>query len=137
MTPTEMQVQVEQGLSGALGIGAIIAYLVAWFCLAFCLAKLGEKLGVSFGKGFVMSLLPIVNLVFILQLGHKPMWWLILFIIPVVNLVIIALVWAAIAERRRRPNWWGLLMLVPVVNFGIFLMLAFGKEGESPLAATA
>jgi hypothetical protein len=135
MTPTEMQMQVEQGLSGALGMGAIIAYLIAWFCLAFCLAKIGQKLGVSFGKGFVMSLLPIVNLIFILQLGRKPWWWLFLFIIPIVNLVILALAWAAIAERRRRPNWWGLLMLVPVVNFVILLMLAFGEEGTEPAPA--
>jgi hypothetical protein len=55
------------------------------------------------------------------------MWWFILFLIPIVNLVIIALVWMAICERRGKPAWMGILMLIPIANLVVLLMLAFGK----------
>jgi hypothetical protein len=51
-----------------------------------------------------------------LNIAQKPVWWFILFLIPLVNIVIAIIVWMAIAEARHKPNWWGILMIVPVVN---------------------
>ncbi|MCC6272740.1 MAG: hypothetical protein IT572_04685 [Deltaproteobacteria bacterium] len=82
-----------------------------------------------------MSLIPIVNIVFILQLAQKPIWWIILLIIPIVNLVILVLVWMKIAERRGKPGWWGVLMLIPIANFIVLLILAFGKGGGATATA--
>ncbi|HKX13546.1 MAG TPA: DUF5684 domain-containing protein, partial [bacterium] len=80
-------------------------------------------------------LIPIVNIIFILQLAQKPLWWIILFIIPIVNLVIAVMVWAAISVRRGKPNWWGVLMLIPIVNLVILLILAFGEPKAVPATA--
>ena len=62
-----------------------------------------------------------------LQLAGKPVWWVILMLIPLVNIVIFALVWMGICEKRGRPAWQGILMFVPIANLVILLMLAFGK----------
>jgi hypothetical protein len=44
------------------------------------------------------------------------MWWFLLFLIPLVNVVVAIMVWMAVAEARCKPNWWGILMIVPLVN---------------------
>lgn len=60
--------------------------------------------------------IPLVNVVLMLTIAKKPLWWLLLFLIPIVNIVVSVLVWMAVAEARNKPNWWGILTLVPVAN---------------------
>lgn len=128
MTPEQMQqLQMDPAMSAGLGIGVLIVYLAAYAFFALCLAKIGEKLGRPFGQSFLMAIIPIANLIFMLQLAGKPLWWIILMFIPLVNIVIFALVWMGICEKRGRPAWQGILMFVPVANLVILLMLAFGK----------
>src|SRR5271166_5425358 len=62
------------------------------------------------------GLIPIVNIVLLLNIAKKPVWWIILFLIPLVNIVIAILVWMGVAEARNKPNWWGILMIIPVAN---------------------
>lgn len=124
MTPEQLQ---QMQINPAVGAGILIVYLVAYAFFAFCLAKIAEKLGKPFGQAFIMAIIPIANLVLMLQLAGKPIWWIILMLIPLVNIVIFALVWMGICEKRGRPAWQGILMFVPVANLVIFLMLAFGK----------
>lgn len=57
-----------------------------------------------------------MNVVLMLKIARKPVWWIILLLIPPVNIVFAALVWMRIAEARRKPKWWGVLAIVPVVN---------------------
>jgi hypothetical protein len=64
-----------------------------------------------------LAWIPIVNIVLLLNIAKKPVWWIILFFIPLVGIVMAVIVWMAVAEARGKPNWWGILMIVPVVNF--------------------
>jgi len=64
-----------------------------------------------------LAWIPIVNIILMLNIAKKPLWWFILCLIPLVNFVVIIIVWMAIAEARGKPNWWGILMIVPLVNF--------------------
>ncbi|MEZ5163256.1 MAG: DUF5684 domain-containing protein [Fimbriimonadaceae bacterium] len=75
-----------------------------------------------------MGFVPILNVVAMVKLANKPMWWVILCFIPCVNIVAGIIIWMAIAERRGKPSWMGLLMLVPCVNFIIPFYLAFAGE---------
>ena len=59
---------------------------------------------------------PILQAVLMLNVAKKPVWWIILLLIPVVGLVFGILTWMAIAEARNKPNWWGILLIVPVVG---------------------
>ncbi len=124
MTPEQVQ---QMQMNPAVGAGVLIVYLIAYVFFAFCLAKIAEKQGRPFGQSFLMALIPIANLVLLLQLGGKPIWWIILMLIPVVNIVIFALIWMGVCEKRGRPAWQGILMLIPIVNLVMLLTLAFGK----------
>lgn len=59
---------------------------------------------------------PIIQMILTLNIAKKPIWWLILFFIPLVGIVFMIIVWMAIAEARNKPNWWGILMIVPVLG---------------------
>lgn len=61
--------------------------------------------------------IPILNIILMLNIAKKPIWWILLCLIPLVNIVIFVMVWMGIAEARNKPNWWGILIIVPVANF--------------------
>ena len=63
-----------------------------------------------------LAWIPIGNIILMLNIARKPVWWILLFFIPLVSIVIAIIVWMAIAEARGKPNWWGILLIVPVVN---------------------
>jgi hypothetical protein len=128
MTPEQMQqLHLNPALAGGMMIGILFVALVIHLFFAFCLAKIAEKLGMPFGKAFIMAVIPIANIILLLQLAGKPLWWIILFIVPLVNLVIAVMVWMAIIEKRGRPAWQVILLFIPIANLVLILMLAFGK----------
>ena len=63
-----------------------------------------------------LAWIPIANIFLMLSIAKKPMWWFVLFLVPLVNIVIAIMVWMAVAEARHKPNWWGILTIVPGVN---------------------
>ena len=70
---------------------------------------------------------PILNVVLMCQIADKPVWWLVLFFVPFVNIVIAILLWMRIAEARGFPSWWGILFIVPFVNLIVPGYLAFAE----------
>jgi len=73
-----------------------------------------------------LAWIPIVNIILRLNIAQKPLWWILLFLIPIVNIVVSVIVWMAVAEVRRKPGWWGLLTIIPLVNFVVIGYLAWG-----------
>jgi magnesium-transporting ATPase (P-type) len=63
-----------------------------------------------------LAWIPIVNFILMLNIAKKPLWWFILCLIPLVNIVVMIIVWMAIAEARNKPSWWGIMLIVPIVN---------------------
>lgn len=118
-----------QQMGSGIGIGMIIVWIVFYVFFAYCLARLAVKRGMPFGSSFIWAIIPIANIFLMLKLGDKPMWWFILMLIPVVNFVILIILWMAICEKLGKPGWWGVMIsLVPIANLVFFLMLVFGKD---------
>lgn len=63
-----------------------------------------------------LAWIPVVNLVLLLNIAKKPIWWFILFLIPLVGVVVAIIVWMGVAEARGKPNWWGVLLIIPLVG---------------------
>ncbi len=63
-----------------------------------------------------LAWIPVANLVLMVMIAKKPIWWFLLCLVPLVNIVMLVLIWMGIAEARGKPNWWGILTIVPVVN---------------------
>lgn len=132
-----MEMQMQQMNTG-IGMGIIVVWLVFYVFFAYCLARLGKKMGMPFGSSFVWAIIPIANIIFMLKLANKPLWWLLLILVPIVNIVITIMVWMSIAERLGKPSWWGIMIgIVPIANIIFLLMLVFGPTTFTPKQATA
>jgi hypothetical protein len=96
--------------------------LVAYAYMAFCVMTIAKKLG---AKEPWMAWVPILNIYLMIVLAEKPVWWIILCFIPLVNIVILLMVWAKICEKRGRPAWWTVLFIIPIANLIVPALLAF------------
>ena len=103
--------------AAGLGAGLIMIFLVFaaafYVYMALALQTIADK---AKTENSWLAWIPIANIVLMLNVARKPIWWIVLFFIPVVNIIFIIIVWMAMAEARGKPSWWGILMIVPVAN---------------------
>ena len=112
------------GVAGSLFGGfMLIVWLAIYVYYAFAFMTIANKTGT---ENAWMAWVPILNLWLMVQIAEKEAWWIILFFIPVLNLVAAIVVTMAIAERVDKPSWWGILIIVPVVNVIVPGYLAWG-----------
>ncbi len=95
----------------------------AWFAL--CLYLIAGKTGT---RDAWLAWIPFANLYLMCKVAGLSGWWAILFFIPLVNLILVVVVWMNIARACNKPSWLGILMLVPLVNLVIPGALAFSER---------
>lgn len=108
-----------------------IISIAVYVYLAICLQTIARKTGTEHGW---LAWIPIANAYLMCKVAGKSGWWLLLFFIPIVNIVFMVIVWMGIAEARDKKGWLGILMIVPIANLIIPGYLAFsggdtGGEG--------
>ena len=108
-----------------MGTGTLIVWLAIIVFLVVSLWKVFEKAG---EPGWA-SLIPVYNLIVMLRIAGKPLWWLILMFIPFVNLVAFILVGLATAERFGKGAGFGLGLTF--LGFIFYPVLAFGDARYS------
>ena len=100
-------------LTGVMLLFFVVFGLAAYVYVSLAVQTIAKKTGTA---NDWLAWIPIANLFLMLSIAKKPMWWFILFLIPLVGVVMLIIVWMAVAEARGKPNWWGVLMIVPFVN---------------------
>ncbi|MEK6745245.1 MAG: DUF4124 domain-containing protein [Nitrospirota bacterium] len=101
---------------------------------SLCLYLIAKKLNVAEAWA---AWIPIIQAWPFLSSAGKPCWWVILLLVPLVNIFIGVYLWMCIAENLGRNKWLGLLMLLPIINFVFMGVLAFSKgEGDQQTAGT-
>jgi len=93
------------------GFSSIIGLLVAVLVIAGM-----WKVFTKAGKPGWAAIIPIYNTIVLLQIAGKPLWWFLLFFIPVVNIVIAAMVMIGVAKAFGKGTGFalGLLFLSPI-----------------------
>ena len=82
------------------------------------------KIFTKAGKPGWASIIPIYNVIVLLDIAGKPAWWLILFLIPIVNFVMLILTYVALADKFGKGGGFavGLIFLgivfFPILGFG-------------------
>jgi uncharacterized membrane protein YhaH (DUF805 family) len=103
--------------------GSMIGGLVGLAILVFLVAAMW-KVFTKAGKAGWLILIPIVNVYQLLKIAGRPGWWLILFLIPLVNLIISILVSMDIAKSFGKGAGFGLGLaflgpiFYPILGFG-------------------
>jgi len=107
------------GAMAAFGVFMIIALIIGLFMI-IC----SWKIFVKAGKPGWASIVPIYSAIVLLEIVGKPVWWIILFIIPFVNIVIIIMVIHRLSRSFGKDiGMTLLLLLIPIIGYP---MLAFG-----------
>lgn len=103
--------------------GGIVPSLIA-LVLVVVLVAAAWKLFTKAGKPGWASIIPIYNVIVFLQIVGKPVWWIILFFIPIVNLIIALLVSLSLAKSFGKGAGFGIgiwllgFIFVPILAFG-------------------
>ena len=108
------------GSGGGIGIFGIIIWLAIMIVMVVGYWKVFTKAG---QPGWAV-LIPIYNIIVLLQVVRKPIWWIILFIIPLVNFIIMILVVVSLAKVFGKGGGFavGIILLpivfIPILGFG-------------------
>ena len=82
-----------------------------------------------------MALIPIVHLFVLLDIVGRPLWWFILFFIPIVNIVIVVIVTIDLAQRFGKGVGFALGLMF--LGFIFYPVLAFGGAQYQPAGVPA
>ena len=103
----------------------MIGLLFTAFTLALCVAIIAGvwKVFVKAGKPGWAAIVPIYNLVVLLEIAGKPLWWVLLFFVPLVNLIMMVLVGIAVAKSFGKSAAYGIGLAL--LGFVFYPMLGF------------
>ena len=118
---TSLFAQVEA--EGGGGVGGAIGTLIS---LAFVVGIIAGfwKTFEKAGKPGWGAIIPLYNIILLLEIAGKPIWWIILFFIPLVNLIVAILVSIEVAKKFGKDVGFGLglaflgFIFYPILGFG-------------------
>lgn len=82
------------------------------------------------GKPGWAAIVPIYNLVVMLEIAGKPLWWVILMFIPIANIIVAIVAGIALAERFGKGAGFGLGLVF--LGFIFWPILGFGEARYRP-----
>lgn len=99
--------------------GWIVILAISVFYLA-AIWKVYEKAG---QPGWA-AIIPIYNIIVLLEIVGRPIWWIVLFFIPLVNIVVAVIIYIDLAKSFGQSVLFGLGLLflafifIPILGFG-------------------
>ena len=104
-------------------IGAYMFFMIiAYIFYGFCYGKIFEKAGKPLWAGFV----PIYNYMVALEIIGRPLWWVILLLIPFVNIIVAFIVAIDLAKSFGKDTVYGILIIF--FSFIMLPMMAFSSD---------
>lgn len=105
-------------------IGSLSLFLLAaglWVYYAYCLQKIAERTGT--GRTW-WAWVPVLNVFLMLKIAKRPLWWFILFAVPIVNAYVAIRILVDICRAVGESPWLVVPLLIPGVNLLIISYLA-------------
>jgi Family of unknown function (DUF5684) len=109
---------------------AIIVVVIAGFWCVFTKA----------GEAGWKSIIPIWNIIVLLRIIGRPVWWIILLIIPLVGFVISLIISLDLAKSFGKGNGFGVgiwllgVIFVPILGFGSATYQGGGGQGVAAVS---
>lgn len=108
---------------GGVGIVGILVQLVVAVYMIACLWMIFQKAGEEGWK----AIIPIWNTIIILKLAGRPWWWIFLLFVPLLNLVILILVYLDLGKAFGKGPVFSILGLLCCAPVGLGI-LAFDSS---------
>lgn len=108
----------------------VLLFLVVIVAVLFCypVFLIAKKTGTQYPY---FAFIPVLNLYLLCKIAGRPVWWIIPYLLPFVNLIIDILVWMSISKSRQKPEWLGILSVVPILNLCMIWYVALSDESWS------
>jgi len=109
--------------SGGIGVGAFFILAIYAAVLVLYIAGMW-KMFVKAGQQGWLSIIPILNTYVIIKLAGREGWWILLFLIPCVNIVVAIIVYMDLAQKYGKSAAYGLglvflpFIFIPMLGFG-------------------
>ena len=119
----------DPGFDGS-GFGAIawLIIIAVYFFFTFSQYKIAQKVGCADQAWW--SFIPIANTFLLIKMANKEMWWVLLCLLPVINIIAFAILWMETAKAAGHSPIWGFLVLVPFLNFVAMGVMAFSGSAS-------
>ena len=84
----------------------------------------GWKMFVKAGKPGWGIIIPIYNFILLLEIAERPIWWILLLLIPVVDIVVCFMVYVEVAKKFGKGVGFGVgltllgFIFIPILGFG-------------------
>ncbi len=121
-----MEMTETSGLMSAIGT-ALFFYLAILIFFIITMWKIFEKAG----KSGWASIVPIYNVIIMLEIAKKPLWYIFLYFIPIVNIIFAIIVIDAFAKNFGKSTGFTLGLIF--LGFIFFPILAFGDAQYKPV----
>jgi hypothetical protein len=119
---TTLATEVATTTSAAVGPSAYIGGLIGYLLFAFALFGIFKKADEPVWQAFV----PIWNWIVLIKIAGKPIWWIILFLIPIVNIVILILIYHGLSTSFGH----GAGFTVGLVFLSIIFLYVLGYDSK-------
>ncbi len=120
----------QNNYGGEVPEGPSIIMIIFWVAIAILMIAAMWKVFEKAGEPGWAAIIPIYNAIVLLKIAGRPIWWIILFIIPLVNFVVAIIVAIDVANRFGKGTGFGIgLALLPFIFYPI---LGFGDARYSP-----
>ena len=124
------------GLMAIIG-ALIIPFIIIWVVMVIAHWKIYEKAG----KPGWAAIVPIYNIIVLLEIVGKPTWWILLFLVPCVNIVFLVWTTNLLSKSFGQSEGFtvGLLLLgvifYPILGFGSATYLGpSAKEAQNAMS---
>ena len=115
---------------------SVVGILIAVVGLAVAIAMIAGiwKVFEKAGRPGWGCLIPIYNVILLLGMAGKPIWWIVLLIIPLVSIIVVIMINLELAKNFGKSTGYGLgLALLPMI---FYPMLGFSDARyQGPAAA--
>ena len=126
MNPFPALMLFRDELSPALGAGIfgvlLLVILALYVYTALCIQQIAKKTST---EDDWWAWVPILNMLLLCKIARKPLWWVLLLFIPLVNIVIGILIWVGVCEVRGKSGALAIGLILPLVNLVVLGYLAF------------
>ena len=117
---------LQNNTSGPLGPLFGGAALLVWLAILIVAIATGWKVFEKAGQPGWAVIIPFFNIYIMLKIVGRPAWWLVLYFIPVVNIVIAVIIAMDMAKSFGQSAAFGIVLLFLLCGIG-YLILAFGS----------
>lgn len=113
-------VKIRRDILGIISLTFAFIYVIFCFPVMWIAKKINRK--------YVWLVwVPIAQIFYLLYLGGRPLWWIIFFLVPVVNIILPLVLVISVLRELKKPYWLMIPAFIPGLNIFVLWYLAFSR----------